>query len=245
MELDITKIITDKIAQMETEGIVQKTIESEVERVVLKAVANGIDSYEVRNIIEKQLKEAVSGIAEDCGLSAYNSFIVKHVREVVSTFYSQDITEKLRTALDTILIRKEGKVKLSSIFEEYRDFILGYTSESEKRDYECFEASLDVDDNPPFHHYVCRFADHPLSDDDIWCKKEDAAVEIRFCTYRDESEKAISSLKLNGEYLDKIAKVADLNEFEAYVVNLYLNGTPVELDVGEAENIDTGYDSDW
>ena len=243
MEINVSKIIEDKLAQMEAEGTVKKAIEDQVEKTILRTITDGIDSWEVKRAIQEQLKDSVSNLAKDCGLSAYNGFIVNQVRQVVSGLYSRDITEKIQTALDTMLVRKHENVKLSDIFNAYREYILEATEAHEKYEYERFEASLSDEESGSFHHYRCRFADHEL-ETHYSSYGENADVEIRFCIYGDRKSANISSVILDGNYLDKVLQIGTLNEFEAFVVNLYLNKTEIEMDLDAVDDFDTSYDVD-
>ena len=239
MNLDVSQIVADKLAQLDADGVIKRKIEETVEKTVMDAITSELSSYSFRNSISEQVKGSVSSIAADCGFSAYNGFIAQTVKSVVQELYSADIAEKVQTALNSVLLQKHECVSLSLIFSAYREWVLANTDESEKYERQEFTSDFEVREDGNFKHYKLRFADHPLD------SYESADVEITFCVWRDKKKNSISRLYLNGHDLSQSLRVGTLSTFEAFVANLYYNKTEIELDDSNvyAEN-DNSFDVD-
>ena len=89
MNIDVSKIVADKLAQLDADGVIQRKIEETVEKTVMDAITSELSSYTFRNGISKQVSESVSKLAADCGFSAYNGFIADTVKRVVQDMSSQ------------------------------------------------------------------------------------------------------------------------------------------------------------
>lgn len=90
MVIDISKIVSDKLSQMEQDGVIQKAIEDGIEKSILSAVTSAVTGYQFKREIEKQVEDAVGGIAGKCGLSSYNGFIAQKAAEIVQNMYNED-----------------------------------------------------------------------------------------------------------------------------------------------------------
>ena len=236
MNIDISKIVADKLADMEQAGIIQKKIEETLEKTILAAVTSELESYSFRSLIANQLKSAVSGVAEQCGLAAYNGFIAEKCKFIAQELLVTDISEKLQKALDDIMLKKHENIKLSDIFQRYREWVCGHTDESDKWDRRNFHCSLEEDDKGYVKWYTCTFADHPLGCG--YGRREDPDIKIRFCVCREDNVSSISGVFLDGHYMKDTFKIGTLTDFEAFVLNLYYNDTPVILDVGDVDDSD-------
>lgn len=242
MKIDISKIVLDKIEQLDTDKVIQRKIEETVEKTVMDAITSELSSYTFRNGISKQVQDSVSKIAADCGFSAYNGFIAQTVKTIVQDLYSADIAEKVQHSLNDVLLQKHKNISLSEIFKRYRDWVLENTDESEKYERQEYAADLEIKKDGYFTHYTCRFADHPL-ETGYFGSKERGEIEIRFCTYGSKKNSTISTVYINDHDLKNTLKIGTLSDFEAFIVNLYYNSTEILLDVDEVDD-DTGFDID-
>ena len=59
MNINISEIVTAKLAQMDREGVIQRKIEETLEKTILGAITSELDSYAFRSEIGKQLRESV------------------------------------------------------------------------------------------------------------------------------------------------------------------------------------------
>lgn len=233
MEIKVSDIINAKLAQMEADGTITRKIEESLEKAIVSAISSELESYSFRSGIEKQLKEAVSAIAADCGLSAYNGFIAERCKQLVQHHFTEDIGEKVHKALTDIMFEKHENIKLSDIFERYREWVLENTEESEKHERGEFTHALEVEEDGSWTRYICKLADHVLENKSYYKEKPD--VEIHLTKYGDEKASHISMLLLNGHYMKDSFKVGPISTFEAFILNLYYNETKIILDEDDVD----------
>ena len=234
MNINISEIIEQKLAQMEADGTIKQKIEESLEKSIMQAISSELESYSFRSGIEKQLKEAVSNIASDCGLPAYNGFIAERCKSIVQHLFTNDISDRIEKALNDIMFTKYEKVKLSDIFKQYRKWVLENTDESDKYENERFTHELEVTEDGYWTRYVCKFADHILKNSVY--TKDDPDIEIHFSTYRNDSKEcSITMLYINGHYMKDSFKIGHLTDFEAFILNLYYNDTKIILDAEDVE----------
>ena len=241
MIIDISKIVNDKLLQLEEDGTIQKAIEDSLEKSILSAVTSAVTGYHFKSQIEKQVEDAVGGIAGKCGLSSYNGFIAQKAAEIVQNMYTNDISEKVQRALNDTLIHRHENVKLSEIFNRYRKWVKENTDESDQYEYQKFTCDLEVTDDQPFKKIVCRFADKPIERTALY--KERGEIEVRFFVYKNNGKASISSLWINNKDLKGAVKIGTLTDFEAFLVSLYYNETEIEIDDADVDE-DNYYDID-
>lgn len=242
MNIDVSQIVAAKLEQLDADGTIQHKIEETLEKSVMDAITSELGSYSFRNGIAKQVQESVGKLAADCGFSAYNGFIAQTTKAIVQELFSADIAQKVHDALSDVLLQKHENIRLSAIFKRYREWVLENTDESEKYERQEFTCDLDVSESGSFTHYVCRFADHKL--DSYYGTKENADVEIRFCLYGSEKDAAITGVYLDGHDMKSTLKIGALSDFEAFVVNLYFNGTKITVDPDDVDD-DNSFDIDY
>ena len=241
MTIDISGIIEAKLAQMEEEGTIRKKIEEVLEKSVLSAVTSELESYSFTREIRDQMGKAVSGVAEQSGLAAYNGFIAEKIRQIVQDIAADDLQKKLQAALDGVLLQKHESVKLSDIFKRYHEWVCEHTDESDKYDRRHYTAELTVEEGSySFTHYKVQFADRPDATKAYsYDSDEIPDIELRFALYQKEQATRISTLYLNGRDISQNLRIGTLTEFEAFLVNLYYNQTQIQMDMEDAD--DFGY----
>lgn len=240
MTIDISGIVEAKLAQMEAEGTIRKKIEDALEESILSAITSEIKSYRFTQELKDEMKNAVSGIAKQSGLAAYNGFIAQKVRQIVQEVCADDLTAKVQAALDGVLLQKHENVKLSDIFKKYHEWVCRNTDESDKYDREEYTAELKVEESGNWNRYDALFADRPDANNPYSFDGDQRPdIDLHFSTYGKENTARIATLRLNGEYIDKSLRIGALTEFEAFLVNLYYNNTDILVDMEDAD--DYGY----
>lgn len=240
MKIDISGIIEAKLEQMEAEGTIRKKIEEALEKSVLSAVTSELDSYRFTQELRDEMKKAVAGVAEQSGLAAYNGFIVQAVRRIVQEVAADDLTAKVQAALDGALLKKYENVKLSDIFEKYHEWVCRNTDESDKYDRQHYTAELEWSESYGFTNYKVQLSEHPNATRSYSSDPDEIPdIEIRFSTWAEGRATRISTLYLDNRDLRTNLRIGTLNEFEAFVVNLYFNGTSITVDMEDAD--DYGY----
>lgn len=229
MNIDVSQIIADKLAQLEADGTIKRKIEEALEKSIMSAITSELESYSFRNGIEKQLKDAVSNIAADCGLSAYNGYIAEKCKAIVQNHFTTDISERVEKTLNDIMFTKHENIKLSDIFKRYREWVLENTEESDKYERGEFTHVLEVEEDGSWTRYTCKFADHTLEEKTFY--KEKPEIELHLSTFgKGRKTSRISIVYLNGHFMKDSFKVGRLTDFEAFILNLYYNETEIILD---------------
>lgn len=241
MNIDVSQIVAAKLAQLDEDGTIKRKIEEALEKTIMSAITSELESYRFQHTIQDQMKDAVSSIAADCGLSAYNGYIAEKCKTIVHNLFTTDISERVEKALNDIMFTKYENIKLSDIFKKYRAWVLANTDESEKYEREMFTHVLEVKEDGAWTKYCCKFADHTL--EGIGYAKEAPEIEIVFHVYQERKEASISMLYLNGHYMKDSFKVGRLTDFEAFILNLYYNETKIILDEEDVEE-DPHFDID-
>lgn len=239
MIIDVSSIVEAKLAQMEADGVIRKKIEEALEKSILSAVVSELDSYNFTRELRDEMKKAVSGVAEQTGLAAYNGLIAKKARQIVSEVLADDLAAKIQTALDGVLLQKHENVKLSDIFEKFNKWVCENVDESDKYDRQRYTAELERSESYGFTNYDVKLAERPdatksysYDDDEI------PDVSFRLSSWRGEKFR-IRGVWLNGHDISKNLRIGTLSEIESFVVNLFYNETEIEVDMEDAD--DYGY----
>lgn len=232
MNLDINKIIIDKITEMESSGSIKTLIENSIEKTVQDAIKNKLESYEVRNALEKQVGDNISTIIKDIGLSAYNSFIADSIKKIFENEYKKDLAEKIQTIVNQTLLKKYDTITLSEIFERYRKHVNENVDEDDKISYENFTCTYEnhpgtISNN--INYYNCYFDEQDQSN------VNNAKIRMSFISYKLNEATTISSLYINDYDIKTDFLMKYMDDFEAFLLNLWYNKTPIILDT---ENID-------
>lgn len=215
MNLDIQAIADSKIKEMQDSGAIKNRIEEDVEKTVLRAIDDSLNGYKLRNQIEEQITHDVSETLKNIDFTTYNGFIAEQVKALTEGTLRDDVAQKIQKSFGDILIQKHDGIKLSEIFDKYREWVNGNTEESEKYERQNFVCKLDEKEDGAFTHYTVTFNDEGLED---W---EHPEIKFSLCRYRDEPTVSIRNLWLDGEWTKSMFKLGTLNEVQALIANLY------------------------
>ena len=122
MNIDISKIVENKIKQLDDDKIIEKQIEDSIETTILKAVKGSLEDYSFKRDIEKQITNSISEITANIGFDAYNSFIAETIRKSVIEAGKEDIKNKIAQSFDSIFCKRKETIKLSEIFKDFFAF---------------------------------------------------------------------------------------------------------------------------
>jgi hypothetical protein len=123
LNINIQEIVDNKLKALNDDGTIKTAIEKTIETTVLKAITDALGDYKLRNAIEDQVSKEVSAVVADIGFTAYNSFIAEKVKQITEGVCRVDIAEKIQKTFDEMLVMKHEGIKLSEIFEKYREWV--------------------------------------------------------------------------------------------------------------------------
>lgn len=241
MNLDIQAIADSKIQLMHDTGEIRERIEDDVSKVILKAVDDAIDDYSIRNAIEESVSKDISAVLKKVDFTTYNGFIAEKIKELTEGILRADISNKLQEEFKNIFIEKRDKVKLSEILNAYRDWICEDTDEQEKYELENFYVKME--DKAPEFNWI----DFTLSKEKPDSYSYHENEYFRFTAHRGFKDPKnigfITSVIFGDTPLDK-ALTINPNKFQAFIMNLVYNKTPVEIDIEDEGDIDDSFDVD-
>ena len=242
MEINVTQIVQDRIDNLQEEGTVEKAIADTFEKALIQAVTFAIDGYKVKRIIEDKVTEQVSKMAADLDFQSYNSFMIKKMSQILNEVCREDICQKAEKRFKDIFLCQTKEIKLSSVFEKYREIACEKIEEQEKYDridegwhckcetdgkYGWIQCELDYEDREHLSILDCNIA---------------------FTVHRDFDNRSIGriyTLYLDGKNINSKFKFGHLNDVEILLVQAVLNEIPIIIDVESTDDIDNSFDVDY
>jgi len=240
MNINIQEIVDQKIAEMDESGTITKMVGEMIEKAILKTVTDTFESYHLQRTLQDKLEKEVSEVAANIGFTAYNSFIAQKLKEVTEGEIRADITDKIQKTMDAILIAKRESVKLSEIFEKYRDWLNESVDESDKHERKRFHVKFEESDR---RWYDIELAKERVND----YHSSLSSDVIKFTLHKTFGKPGwgwIGSTFIDEWEVKKRWKVGSMSEFECLLVNLVYNETPIEIDIESENDIDNSYDVD-
>lgn len=250
MVLDISKIIADKLAQLEESGEIKAYIEAEVEKSVKEALSSFIGGYKLRSAIEAECLNGVSEIAKEMGLGAYNSLIAQTAAKVVQASLDEDSQEKIKAAIEGVLVKSRKDIKLSEIVSEWKQCI-EQDDEETKRDkneyndgFLCILKERKMYSGSKFKHYTLLLDEEGDTDtSDL----EDVQIAVKFKpVYMSGFAKktVIDDIYFSGQRLSKEFVHHTPSSIEQMLMNLLFNKTEVEIDTDSIDWDEHYYDTE-
>nr|DAN97750.1 MAG TPA: hypothetical protein [Caudoviricetes sp.] len=230
MNIDITKIVQDKIDSLEREGVIEKTITETFEKTIISAITDSLSMYSLRREITVKMTEQVSKIVGEIDFQSYNGFMVEKMSQIINETCRKDICEKSEKEFKKLFLCQTKEIKLSSIFKRYREIV-----------------HLEVEENYCLH-CKCKHDDYGFLDCELdydtgthnYKKYSKIAFTVQK-NYKDISKGKICFLYLDGNNIKKKFKLVGLNDVELMLVQAYMNEIPIVIDV---EDIDNCFDVD-
>lgn len=250
MKIDIQEIVNAKLKEMEEGKVLETLITSTVEKAVTKAVTDAIGGYSIKRILEDKIEKDVKAGVEQVGFTAYNTLVTEQVSNLINTVLKDDLAEKVQRIFEQIMINKRESIKLSEIIDEYKKLYEDMDYD-EYRDLEDghFYVDWEEEQDGSFRHLKLIMAQEQQDKSSglyssNYSGSEDKKLELRLCSYKDKNA-SISSVRFEGKKLNDLSTLRRISDFEALLMNLYLNKTEVEIDIEDEDDIETyveGYD---
>ena len=246
MNIDIQALVNAKLKEMEEGKVLENLISNTVESAVTKAVKDAIDGYSIKRIIEDKIEKDVKKGVEAVGFCAYNTIVAEQVKNLIDSVIKDDVAEKVNKIFTEVMINKREKVKLSEIVEEYRKIYedIDY-EEAQELDEGHFRVYWEEDDDRDnFVWYTICFSMKEQAERSssygyrsYLTGDNEKKIKLRLLKYK-ENDTTISSAEFEGKDISKMDTLRNMSNFEAFIMNLVLNKTQVEIDITE-DDIDT------
>lgn len=258
MNIDISQIIKEKLAAMESDGSVKQLIEDNVENAVQEAIKSALGGYKMRQELEKVLVEQLPEIVKDIGLDGYNAFVAETVKKLAIAGIKESARTTINERVEEILLKKRQDIKLSEILKMWRDD-MNDNDEEEKRDHneenDGFTCRVDQtrSSSEYFKYFKLLFdeeGDKEGTDPDEYA----IIVKIQCWTGTGSGyDRTMQGSYFSGEiqeiYIDgnRVSKQfvnRTPSRFEALLMNLYLNKTKIIMDLDKYDEDDHYYETE-
>lgn len=219
MALDISKIVSDKIKELDENKIIEQAIQSKIESVITSAVNDAFD-YEFSRMISKKIKEQVGDIASSISLSSYNTMVSNTVKNILQAELNEDLANKVQSKVRELCLGSDKAVKLSDIVKKFKeenfevdeDYSYSVVKSSERKcgsfTYMCFTFTSDNHD-----------------DEECW--------EIEFSRYNGEGKWTIYKAQYKNKvfyWYSGMSSVKNYDNFECFLWRCILNNISIEID---------------
>lgn len=243
MNINISGIVNNKIKEMEENETVEKLIEENVENIISKAIIDALGGYKVKMQIEDNIEKEVSETIRTIGFEGYNKFIAEKFKQITDGVLQEDIQNKVSKTMDNIFFKKVDSIKLSEIFDKYREYLCDSLEYYEKDDLND-EFFLSIKEHDEYGWLDITLNRETPSSSIYSCRNDVEASFTIHRKHRDKENGYISSVRLEGIDVKENMKF-NVNEFEALLCNLSYNDTNIEIDVEDEDDIDTTLDLDY
>lgn len=239
MNLDINAIVNNKLREMEKNNTIEKLLEENIEKAIINGIEGALNSYSLKHQIEDKVEKQVSEVVKEIGFTGYNSFIAEKVKMITEDMCREDISEKIQKTFNEILVIKRENVKLSEIFEKYRDYMNENTDEEDKYSLENFWVNIEESE---YGWITFKMAKEKP---DRYSRSENNYIEFTVHPNRDNKEiGSISTIYIGDRRLETVLKLGTLSEIESLITNIYYNKTPIIIDIESEDDIETYFDID-
>lgn len=241
MNINVTEIIQSKINELQNEGAVEKAITETFKTALIKAVTDSLDSHNIRRIITDKMTKQVSKVLEQLDFQSYNGFMIEKMSQIINEICREDICQKAEKKFKDLFLCQTKEIKLSSIFEKYREIACENVDESDKYNR--------IDEG---WHCKCELSPHGWIDCELDYEEGShnyrSDSKIAFTVHRDYDNKTkgkILTLYLDGYSVKEKFKFGCLNDVELMLVQAIINEIPIVIDVESTDDIDNSFDVDY
>lgn len=250
--IDISKIVSDKLAAMDAGGIIQAKIEENIEKTVLSAIEGAFNSYELRRTISDRLKEQLPDIVQGIGFDGYSRFLADTIQQLVISGLKNDAKKVLTESVTDIFCKRHEFYRLSDLIREWKAYV-DPDDEDERKErneqhdgYTCrmVERTSASGYFEHFDLFLDELGDHGSSEGKT---SFEFVVELSRYTRSfksvDNGNSRIDHIYLYGsDIVNNIREVS--RPFQALLANLYINRTPIVMDVENIDKDDHYYQTD-
>lgn len=245
MEIDISKIVAEEIATMEG-GVIQDRIRENIRKSILSAIDDTFGSYSLRRLVSDKWKGQLPEIVDEIGLDGYNEFLAATVKELFVKSIKNDAKKKIGDAVADIFCKRYDKYKLSDIIKQWKDYV-DPEDDDEKRErneeHNGFTCDIRRELSISGYFEILNLYLDELGDHSYAKNKEKYEFVI---TFRRLANKSGDDAKIDDVYIYGSSITNNIREvtgsFRGLLANLYLNKTPIIVDVEDINPDDCFYD---
>lgn len=203
----------------------------------------------LKKTIEKKMTEQVSKVVADLDFQSYNSFMVEKMSQIINETCREDLGKKAEKKFRDMFLCQTKEIKLSSIFEMYREIACENVDEQDKYDRMDEGWHCKCEEDPEYGWIDCEL-DYENEDSSFnyGSKRYRTDNNIAFTVHRncnDKSKGKISLLYLDGNKIEDKFKFGALNDVELMLVQAAMNEIPIIIDVTDTDDIDNSFDVDY
>lgn len=241
MNIDVSKIVQDKIDSLAKEGVIEKTITETFEKTITKAVTDSLNSCKLRDTIKDKFTEEVNKVVADLDFQSYNSFMCEKMMQIINETCREDLCEKIEKKFKDIFLCQTKEIKLSEIFKKYRKIACENVDESEKWDRVDEGWHYKLEENESIRRIDCELDYDGGEHLHRW--NSAIAFTIRR-DYKDETRGTISNVYLYGDPIEEKFKFGNLDDVEIMLVQAVMNEIPIIIDI-DGDDVDNSWDIDY
>ena len=228
MTLEIQKIATDKIAELEANGELKKVIENRVEQTLKDVIDYELREYgdfgvSLKNAVKQSLQNVRVTLPE------YNLYVAEVVQRKFQEVLKSDLTNNLEALLTEVIPTVEATVNMSTIFARLeKEFKYGLL----ENNIDTIEIRSEESNSGVFRH---------LQVDVSFSEDHDESVMLNFISYKNEPW-TISSIHESGRVISHPKNLlGHMSELAKFFFPYYAMRTQFNFDC-EIDDIYFGYD---
>lgn len=216
MDLNVNKIIQDKIHELEENHVIENAIQEKIESVIKNAVDSAFN-WEFSQAISDEIKKQVGNIAESVKLNSYNTLIAETIKNITENELKEDLAVKVQAKIRDMLLVTDHAVKFSDIVKKFKEICC---DDENEYSYEVVESNEEHSGG----FYYKKFDFKPDNDGE--------KLAITFSRYNTDPWK-IFSVRYDNETkysTEGISTLKKYDSFECLILKCLLNKLPIELD---------------
>lgn len=217
--MDLIKLITEKIKQVESSGELNEIIEEHVIKCINDVVKSCFSfNGEAKKAIEQALSGKLNVIAEEIDIAQYNKIVAGIVNTKIKNTVIHDLQLNIEQTVNNITgILEKKEWKLSEIMAKYIDSLdKSYDGEMDDQTGEC---AMHVNIDKDFAHI--HFDKE---------RKKYFQCENKLFIYKGK----LASVTLE-DYTFSPFNMKSLDDFESFMFKLYCNNVFIEIDENDCE----------
>lgn len=223
--LNIQEIASAKIKEMHESGEIQKRIEDGIKATIEKSIDSAVNDYTFKNEIEKKIESELSCVAKKMNFSSYTSYLSKQMDKVIGKYVKGELAKKIKDEFSKVYLQKRESIKLSEIFDAYKEWINKELTRDEKRSWG--HIHIDVRDEG----YISYKIGAPDDKSKYSYRSNTFEFTLFFGGNKERKQGTIGCVRLHGEDMDKGIIKRYLSDFEALILNVMFNDTHVIVDI--------------